>query len=71
MLRRLGYRAEAVADGREVMQALEIQALRPGLDGCQDAGDGWARCNQMIRKLRPGNGPKIVAITAYGLEGRP
>jgi CheY-like chemotaxis protein len=24
---------------------------------------------QVIRKLRPENGPKIVAITAYALEG--
>ena len=24
---------------------------------------------ELIRKLQPGNGPKIVAITAYGLRG--
>ena len=69
MLRRLGYRPEAVADGREVLQALEI---RPYdlifMDVKMPEMDGLA-ATRMIRKLRPGNGPKIVAITAYGLRG--
>jgi signal transduction histidine kinase len=69
MLRRLGYRPEAVADGREVLQALEI---RPYdlifMDVKMPEMDGLA-ATRMIRKLRPGNGPKIVAITAYGLKG--
>jgi len=69
MLRRLGYRPEAVADGREVLQILEIRPYdlilmdvkMPGMDGLAAA--------RMIRKLQPKNGPKIVAITAYGLDG--
>lgn len=69
MLRRLGYRPEAVADGREVLQALEIRSYdlilmdvkMPGMDGLA--------ATRMIRRLQPRNGPKIVAITAYGLEG--
>ncbi len=69
MLRRLGYRPEAVADGKEVLQALEI---RPYdlifMDVKMPEMDGLA-ATRMIRKLRPGNGPKIVAITAYGLKG--
>ncbi len=69
MLRRLGYRPEAVADGKEVLQALEI---RPYdlifMDVKMPEMDGLA-ATRMIRKLRPRNGPKIVAITAYGLRG--
>jgi CheY-like chemotaxis protein len=69
MLKRLGYRADAVADGREVVQALERQDYdlvlmdikMPELDGIT--------ATQVVRKLRPVNGPKIVAITAFALEG--
>ncbi len=69
MLKRLGYRADAVADGREVIQALERQDYdlvlmdikMPEMDGITTA--------QVIRNLRPENGPKIVAITAFALEG--
>jgi PAS domain S-box-containing protein len=69
MLKRLGYRADAVADGKEVVQALERQdydlvlmdVKMPEMDGIT--------ATQVIRKLRPENGPKIVAITAFALEG--
>ena len=69
MLKRLGYRPDAVADGREVIQALERQdydmilmdVKMPEMDGITAA--------KVIRKLRPENGPKIVAVTAYALEG--
>jgi signal transduction histidine kinase len=69
MLRRLGYRPEAVADGREVLRALEIRTYdlilmdvkMPEMDGLTTT--------RMIRRLQPKNGPKIVAITAYGLDG--
>ena len=69
MLKRLGYRADAVADGREVIQALERQDYdlvlmdikMPEMDGITTA--------QVIRNLRPENGPKIGAITAFALEG--
>ena len=69
MLRRLGYRPEAVADGREVLQALEIRPYDLILmDVKMPEMDGLA-ATRMIRRLRPGKGPKIVAITAYGLRG--
>ena len=69
MLRRLGYRPEAVADGKEVLQALEIRPYDLILmDVKMPEMDGLA-ATRMIRRLRPGNGPKIVAITAYGLRG--
>ena len=67
MLKRLGYRSDAVADGREVVQALErlpydlilMDVRMPEMDGIT--------ATQVIRKLRPKNGPKIVAITAYDI----
>ena len=68
MLKRMGYRPDAVADGREVVQALErlpydlilMDVRMPEMDGIT--------ATRVIRRLRP-DGPKIVAITAYALEG--
>ena len=69
MLKRMGYRPDAVADGLEAVQALErlpydlilMDVRMPEMDGIT--------ATQVIRKLRPENGPAIVAITAYALEG--
>lgn len=68
MLKKLGYKADAVANGLEVLQALEHQhydlifmdVQMPELDGLEAA-----------RKIRERwhDGPKIIAITAYALEG--
>jgi PAS domain S-box-containing protein len=69
MLKRMGYRPDAVADGKEVLQALELRPYdlilmdvrMPEMDGIT--------ATKVIRKLWPEKGPKIVAITAYALEG--
>jgi PAS domain S-box-containing protein len=69
MLKRMGYRPDAVSDGKEVLQALELRPYdlilmdvkMPKMDGIT--------ATQVIRKLQPEKGPKIVAITAYALEG--
>ena len=69
MLKRLGYRPDVVADGKEVLQALELRPYdlilmdvrMPEMDGIT--------ATRVIRKLQPKKGPKIVAITAYALEG--
>ena len=69
MLRRLGYRADVVANGIEALQALERQPYdlvlmdvkMPEMDGLQ--------ATRIIRQRWPDNGPKIIAITAYALQG--
>ena len=69
MLKRLGYRPDVVADGKEVLQALDLRAYdlilmdvkMPEMDGIT--------ATRVIRKLHPKRGPKIIAITAYALEG--
>ena len=69
MLKRLGYRADVVANGIEVCQALERQRYdivlmdvrMPEMDGLE--------ATRIIRQRWPIDGPKVIAITAYALEG--
>lgn len=70
MLRKLGYRADIAANGVEVLQALERQSYdvilmdlkMPEMDGLEAT-----RC---IRERWPvAKQPRIIAITAYALEG--
>jgi len=69
MLKRMGYRPDAVADGKEVIQSLELRPYdlifmdvrMPEMDGIT--------ATKVIRRLQPNGGPKIIAITAYALEG--
>jgi PAS domain S-box-containing protein len=68
MLKRLGYKADTVANGIEVLHALERQhydvvlmdVRMPEMDGLE--------ATRIIRRCWP-NGPKIIAITAYALKG--
>jgi len=70
MLNKLGYHADAVANGKDVLSSLERQPYdiilmdvqMPEMDGFEAA--------RAIRKLLPsGDQPKIIAITAYALKG--
>ncbi|HSD57405.1 MAG TPA: ATP-binding protein, partial [Methanotrichaceae archaeon] len=69
MLKKMSYRADDVADGREVIQALERQPYDLVLmDIRMPEMDGIAASRE-IRQRWPNNGPKIIAITAYALAG--
>jgi PAS domain S-box-containing protein len=69
MLKRLGYRADVAANGREVLQALKRQKYdlvlmdvqMPEMDGLEAA--------RVIREMDIERRPKILAMTAYALEG--
>ena len=69
MLKRLGYKPDAVADGREVLQALERQHYDLVLMDIRMPEMDGITATQEIRKIWPENGPKIIAITAFALEG--
>jgi CheY-like chemotaxis protein len=68
MLKRLGYKADVAANGLEVLQALNRQPYdlvlmdvqMPEMDGIDAA--------KKIRMKWP-KGPKIIAITAYAMDG--
>ncbi len=69
MLRWMGYRADAVSDGKEVLKALEVRPydlilmdlMMPEMDGIE--------ATKEIRRRWPKGGPKIIAVTAYALHG--
>jgi CheY-like chemotaxis protein len=70
MLNKLGYHADVAANGKKVLHSLELQPYdiilmdvqMPEMDGFEAA--------RAIRKLwASADQPKIIAITAYALEG--
>ncbi len=69
MLKNLGYRADAVANGAEAIQALERQHYDLVLMDVKMPVLGGIEATRMIRERWPENGLKIIAITAYALHG--
>lgn len=69
MLKRMGYRPDAVADGSEVIKAIERQSYDMILMDVRMPTMDGITATRVIRELLPVNGPKIVAITAYAMDG--
>jgi len=68
MLKKLGYKADTVANGLEVLQALERQHYDVVLMDIRMPEMGGLEAARIIRQ-RWQSGPKIIAITAYALKG--
>ena len=69
MLKKLGYNADSVANGREVLQALERQSYDLILMDVQMPEMDGLEATKEIRKLWPSGGPRIVALTAHAIAG--
>jgi CheY-like chemotaxis protein len=69
MLKKLGYRADAVANGTEAIQALERQPYDLILMDVKMPVLGGIETTRVIRERWPENGPKIIAVIAYALHG--
>jgi len=69
MLKRLGYRADAVANGIEALQALDRQHYDIVLMDVRMPEMGGLDATRIIRQRWPDKGPKVIAVTAYALEG--
>ena len=69
MLKKLGYHADTVTNGQEVLDALVqknydlilMDVQMPEMDGLE--------ATREIRRRWPSNGPKIVALTAHAIVG--
>ncbi len=69
MLKKLGYKADPVADGQEVLQALERQPYDIILMDVQMPEMDGIEATKEIRRRWPDGGPKIIAVTAHALKG--
>jgi CheY-like chemotaxis protein len=69
MLQHLGYRADAVANGIEALQAMEHQTYDVVLMDVKMPELVGLEATRIIRQRWPNDGPRIIAITAYALKG--
>jgi CheY-like chemotaxis protein len=70
ILERLGYRADIVANGYEVIEALERQRYDVVLMDVQmPEMDGLEAARRICRRWPKEERPRLIAMTAYALEG--
>ncbi|MFZ5508493.1 MAG: response regulator [Pseudomonadota bacterium] len=70
LLARFGYRADAVANGLEVLEALDRQAYDLiFMDVHMPEMDGFEATRRVIQRFPPGQRPRIVAMTANAMPG--
>lgn len=69
MLKKLGYKADSVGNGREVLQALERQSYDLILMDVQMPEMDGLEATKEIRRRWPSGGPRILALTAHAIAG--
>jgi CheY-like chemotaxis protein len=70
LLEKLGYRAEVVGNGLEVLQALERQPYDiVFLDVQMPEMDGYEAARQLRRRWTDGDRPRIIAMTGNAMQG--
>lgn len=69
MLKKLGYKADSVGNGREVLQALERQSYDLILMDVQMPEMDGLEATKEIRRRWPLGGPRILALTAHAIAG--
>ena len=69
MLKKLGYRSDVVANGREVLEALGRQRYDLILMDVRMPEMNGLEATKIVRQRWPDKGPVIIAVTAYGLQG--
>ena len=69
MLSKIGYEADVAANGLEVIQALELQPYDVILMDIEMPEMDGLTATRKIRKLWPENGPKVIALTAFAMNG--
>jgi signal transduction histidine kinase len=70
LLGKLGYRADVVSNGLEVLQALELQPYDLiFLDVQMPEMDGFSAAREIERRRSKENRPRIVALTGEAMQG--
>jgi len=69
LLKKLGYRADLVSNGREALAALERQSYDIILMDVKMPLMNGLEATRAIRQRWPEKGPKIIALTAFAMPG--
>ncbi len=70
MLKKIGYRADVAANGREVLKALETQRYDiVFMDVQMPEMDGFEATRIIRNSFKAEDQPRIIALTAHALKG--